>query len=138
MKIGWRTISFALLAFAATLGVVIVGNSYPASAQTASPTEARAIAKEAYIYAFPMVEGYKTLYAQAVDKSGPNYKAPFNGIGNTAQAFTPKDTAIVTPNSDTPVFVRLDGSARRADCADASRNRSETLLPCAVDRPLHA
>ncbi len=71
--------------------------------------EARAIAKEAYIYAFPMVESYKTLYAQAVDKGGPNYKAAFNSIGNTARAFTPKDTAIVTPNSDTPYsFVWLD------------------------------
>jgi hypothetical protein len=64
--------------------------------------EARVIAKEAYLYAFPMVEAYKTLYAQAVDKGGPNYKAPFNQIGNTAQVFTPKDTAIITPNSDTP------------------------------------
>ena len=109
MKMRWRTIGFALLAFAATLGGVIVESSHPALAQTVSPTEARAIAKEAYIYAFPMVEGYKTLYAQAVDKTGPNYKAPFNGIGNTAQAFTPKDTAIVTPNSDTPYsFVWMD------------------------------
>ena len=64
--------------------------------------EARAIAKQAYLYGFPMVEAYKTLYAQAVEKGGPNYKAAFNAIGNTAQVFTPKDTAIVTPNSDTP------------------------------------
>lgn len=49
-----------------------------------------------------MIESYKTLYAQAVDTSGPNFKAPFNEIGNTANVFTPKDTAIITPNSDTP------------------------------------
>lgn len=78
-------------------------------AQQADPTDARTIAKEAFIYAFPMVESYKTLYAQAVDQGGPNYKAPFNQIGNTAQVFTPKDTAIVTPNSDTPYsFVWMD------------------------------
>ena len=64
--------------------------------------EAREIAKQAYLYGFPMVEAYKTLYAQAVETGGLNYKAPFNTIGNTAQVFTPKDTAIVTPNSDTP------------------------------------
>jgi hypothetical protein len=76
---------------------------------TATPSEARAIAKEAYLYGFPVVEMYKTLYTQAVDKTGPNYKAPFNHIGNTAQLFTPKDTAFVTPNSDTPYsFVWLD------------------------------
>lgn len=78
-------------------------------AAPADTDEARAIAKEAYIYGFPMVESYKTLYAQAVDKGGPNFKAPFNHIGNTANVFTPKDTAIITPNSDTPYsFAWLD------------------------------
>ena len=76
---------------------------------TATPTEARAIAKEAYLYGYPVVEMYKTLYTQAVDKGGANYKAPFNHIGNTAQVFTPRDTAFVTPNSDTPYsFVWMD------------------------------
>ncbi|MBT2375364.1 DUF1254 domain-containing protein [Pseudomonas fluorescens] len=76
---------------------------------TATPSDARVIAKEAYLYGFPVVEMYKTLYAQAVDKGGANFKAPFNHIGNTAQVFTPKDTAFVTPNSDTPYsFVWLD------------------------------
>lgn len=76
---------------------------------TATPSEARAIAKEAYLYGYPVVEMYKTLYTQAVDKGGANFKAPFNHIGNTAQVFTPKDTAFATPNSDTPYsFVWLD------------------------------
>lgn len=76
---------------------------------TATPTEARAIAKEAYLYGYPVVAMYKTLYTQAVDKGGVNFKAPFNRIGNTAQVFTPKDTAFVTPNSDTPYsFVWMD------------------------------
>lgn len=76
---------------------------------TATPAEAQVIAKEAYLYGFPVVEMYKTLYTQAVDKDGPNFKAPFNKIGNTAMVFTPKDTAFVTPNSDTPYsFVWMD------------------------------
>lgn len=76
---------------------------------TATPEEARGIAKEAYLYGFPVVEMYKTLYTQAVDKSSPNFKAPFNQIGNTAKAFTAKDTAFVTPNADTPYsFVWMD------------------------------
>jgi hypothetical protein len=74
-----------------------------------SPVEAQSIAKEVYLYGYPVVEMYKTLYAQAVDKGGSNFKAPFNEIGNTANVFTPKDTAIITPNSDTPYsFVWLD------------------------------
>jgi hypothetical protein len=109
MNMRLREIGFAFSIFAATLVGATLEGSRSASAQTVPPDEARAIAKEAYIYAFPMVEGYKTLYAQAVDQSGPNYKASFNNIGNTAQAFTPKNTAIVTPNSDTPYsFAWLD------------------------------
>ncbi|WP_248914831.1 DUF1254 domain-containing protein [Pseudomonas moorei] len=76
---------------------------------TATPEEARSIAKEAYLYGFPVVEMYKTLYTQAVDKKSPNFKAPFNQIGNTAKAFTARDTAFVTPNADTPYsFVWMD------------------------------
>ena len=62
----------------------------------------RAIAKEAFVYGFPLVEAYKTLYAQALDTGGKDFKAPFNTIGNTARVFTPDDTAFVTPNADTP------------------------------------
>ncbi len=80
-----------------------------AADEAVSTSEARSIAKDAYIYGFPMVESYKTLYGQAVDPGGPNFKAPFNQIGNTANVFTPKDTAIITPNSDTPYsFVWMD------------------------------
>ena len=76
---------------------------------TATPSEARAIAKEAYLYGYPVVEMYKTLYTQAVDKGGVNFKAPFNHVGNTAQVFTPKDTTLATPNPDTPYsFVWMD------------------------------
>ncbi|PIB55048.1 DUF1254 domain-containing protein [Pseudomonas sp. 2995-1] len=76
---------------------------------TATPSEARAIAKEAYLYGYPVVQMYKTLYTQAVDKGGANFKAPFNRIGNTAQVFTPKDTASLTPSPDTAYsFVWMD------------------------------
>jgi hypothetical protein len=64
--------------------------------------EARAIAEEAYIYAFPMVMGYGIMNEYAIDKNSGQYKAPFNQIANTPRVFTPKDTAVITPNSDTP------------------------------------
>ena len=79
------------------------------SAQTMSPAEARAIAKEAYIYGVPMVSMYGTMYAFSVDKTNKEYKGPFNSILNIARVFTPDDTAFVTPNSDTPYsFIGLD------------------------------
>jgi hypothetical protein len=91
-----------MLAVLAT--ILSAGMRLPAEAQIVGVPmeEARAIAKRAYLYGFPMVEAYKTLYAQAVEQGGPNYKAPFNTIGSSAQVFTPKDSVIVTPNSDTP------------------------------------
>jgi hypothetical protein len=32
-----------------------------------SPTDARQIAKEAYIYGFPMAANYRTMYTQVID-----------------------------------------------------------------------
>jgi hypothetical protein len=66
-----------------------------------SPAEARAIAKEAYIYGFPIVDNYRIQHAYWVDKTDPEYKGPFNQIWNSARLFSPADKAIQTPNSDT-------------------------------------
>ncbi len=58
--------------------------------------------QQAYIYGFPMIAAYKAMYEFTIDKTNPQYKAPFNIIWNDSKTFTPKDTAIVTPNADTP------------------------------------
>jgi hypothetical protein len=58
--------------------------------------------KAAYIYAFPMVMNYAVMYQYAIDKNSSQYKAPLNQIYSEARVFTPKDTAVITPNSDTP------------------------------------
>jgi hypothetical protein len=67
-----------------------------------TPDQARAIAKEAYIYGFPIVDNYRVNYAYFVDAQNPEYKGGWNEIHNTARVYTPADTAIQTPNSDTP------------------------------------
>ena len=67
-----------------------------------TPEEAKQIAKEAYIYGFPLVVNYKTMYMYAVDENSPEYKGPFNYLGCDARLITPEDKAIVSPNSDTP------------------------------------
>ncbi|MBY5540687.1 DUF1254 domain-containing protein [Rhizobium leguminosarum] len=76
----------------------------PAIARAAevTPADARAIAKEAYIYGFPMVDSYRIQHAYFVDTKNPEYKGPWNQIINTPRVYTPADTAIQTPNSDTP------------------------------------
>jgi len=67
-----------------------------------SVDEARAIAKEAYIYGFPMVDGYRIQYAYFVDTTNPEYKTTWNTIKNIPRVYTPEDKAVQTPNSDTP------------------------------------
>jgi hypothetical protein len=67
-----------------------------------TPVETRAIAEEAFIYGLPIVMNYAVMYEYAVDRDSGQFKAPFNQINNEARVFTYKDTAIITPNSDTP------------------------------------
>ena len=91
--------------------LVITGTmSLPCVAQADfAQGEVKAIAEEAFVYGFPMVMNYGTMYEYAIDTASSQYKAPFNRISNTARVFTPKDTAIVTPNSDTPYsFLWMD------------------------------
>lgn len=64
--------------------------------------EARAIAKDAYIYGFPLVDNYRIQHSYFVDRSNPEYKSGWNTPNNTARVYTPDDKAIQTPNSDTP------------------------------------
>ncbi|HET6463552.1 MAG TPA: DUF1254 domain-containing protein [Candidatus Krumholzibacteria bacterium] len=53
------------------------------------PEDARVIAKNAYIYGFPIVENYKMMYAYSVYKDSGHFRAPFN----TLAVVTP-DTAV--------------------------------------------
>ncbi len=69
---------------------------------TPSIEETKAIAEAGFIYGLPIVMNYAVMQEFAVDKSSGQYKAPFNTIWNDAAVFTYKDTAVVTPNSDTP------------------------------------
>ncbi|MET0892948.1 MAG: DUF1254 domain-containing protein [Pseudoxanthomonas sp.] len=64
--------------------------------------QVRKIAKDAYIYGFPMVDSYRIQYSYFVDRSDPEYKGAWNRIHNTARVYTPEDKAVQTPNSDTP------------------------------------
>jgi len=73
-----------------------------ASEQKLTAKEATQIAKEAYIYGFPMVLNYKTMYDYAVDRKSPEYKGDFNKLACVARVYTPEDKTIITPNSDTP------------------------------------
>jgi hypothetical protein len=105
MKLTRRNLTIGSVLAAALVGL----GSTTLRAQDVTAADARAIAKEAYTYGFPMVDGYRIQYAYFQDKSSPEYKAPWNTLYNTARVYTPADTAVQTPNSDTPYsFVGMD------------------------------
>ena len=65
--------------------------------------------KQAYVYGFPMIAAYKAMYEFSIDKTNSQFKGPFDQVVNDSKTFTPKDTAIVTPNADTPYsMVEMD------------------------------
>src|SRR5580704_2311019 len=101
-----RFSGFVRLASALVLTWLVVGcgdKNHAASAPGVEQT--KAIAEEGFIYGLPIVMNYAVMNEYAVDTSGPQFKAPFNQIHNQARVFTYEDTAIITPNSDTPYSI---------------------------------
>ena len=71
--------------------------------------QTKAIAEEGFIYGLPLVMNYAVMNEFAVDTKSSQFKAPFNEINNYHHVATYQDTAIITPNSDTPYsFLWLD------------------------------
>jgi len=63
--------------------------------------EARVIAKEAYIFNYPLVMYYSTMYNQSIDTKSESYSGGFGKWLHLGTS-SPKDTDIVAPNNDTP------------------------------------
>ena len=84
----------------------------PAMAQVAedvTPEEARAIAKEAAIYGFPVIDSYRINYDYFFKPGTPEYKGQPNTLINVPRVYTPADTAIRRPTRTRliPVWVRI-------------------------------
>ena len=98
----WVAVSLVWLLAAAP--ALAQQESKPPAASPAWPSikEAFEIAEEGLIYGLPIVMNYAVMYEYAVDRNSGQFKAPFNEIFNEHRVFTYKDTAVITPNSDTP------------------------------------
>ena len=112
-----RVVFAGVIAAAALTGcgkkddAVSVGGQADKKAGIAVPgiEEVKAIAEEGFIYGLPLVMNYTANYEFWVDKTSKQYKGPFNELFNEHRVFTYQDTAVVTPNSDTPYsFACLD------------------------------
>jgi len=88
--------------FGFALGLLIIGSILSSCTQELTPKEAKEIAKEAYVYGFPMVVNYKTMYNYTLNEESVEYKGKFSEKSCDARVYTPEDKAVVTPNSDTP------------------------------------
>src|ERR1700679_2372482 len=104
-----KQISSFLCRYAALIGGSAVVLVCLIACNTAKPVEsglsvadARAIAKDAYIYGFPMTVNYQTMYKQAIDTTSKDYRGVFNTVNSSKSVATPEDKFVVTPNSDTP------------------------------------
>ena len=98
----------AIVASAVTVNLQAQGPNEKSAAPNAEQLkEIQAAAEEAYLYGFPMLVGYDVLYQYFIDRDSKQFKAPINQIHNEARVFTPADTGISTPNSDTPYSMAL-------------------------------
>jgi hypothetical protein len=61
----------------------------------------RALAKEAYIFAFPMLEGYKTMYFMSVAKGTPAFRMEIDHYYRGDKLATDADKDVVRVNNDT-------------------------------------
>ena len=67
--------------------------------------ETKQIAEEGFIYGLPLVMNYAVMNEFAVDTKSSQFKAPFNQIKTSTDVSTYEDTAVITPNSDTPYSI---------------------------------
>ncbi len=95
-------VGVAVLLVCGTASGDVISNAEQAQQHKPGIAETKTIAEEGLIYGLPIVMNYAVMYEYAVDRHSGQFKAPFNQIKNEARVFTYKDTAVVTPNSDTP------------------------------------
>jgi len=82
-------------------GLILVLTSCKQSEEKLTPELAKQITEEAYIYAFPMLDHYKMMFALAIYPESGAYEAPFNVLKNSSDLKGPEHTVIVRPNNDT-------------------------------------
>jgi hypothetical protein len=70
-----------------------------------SLADTKAIAQEGFVWGLPLVMNYAVMNEFAIDTTSSQFKAPFNEIKNEHRVSTYEDTAVITPNSDTPYSI---------------------------------
>ena len=85
-----------------SMGVLGGSLMFPRWLLAAESDDVRAIAQEAWIYAYPMLMHYQTLERQVLNPDATEYVGGFNRFRHYSELYTPKNREVVTPNNDTP------------------------------------
>lgn len=72
-----------------------------------APQEIKEITEEAYIYAFPMLMGYRYAFATFLTPSLPSYRGSVNAMHGNAATLDHTFKDVITPNADTPYSMAL-------------------------------
>jgi hypothetical protein len=59
------------------------------------PASAAPVLQSAYIYGYPIVDGYNILYNYSLDPASPECKGPMNAVHHSRTVATPADRAII-------------------------------------------
>lgn len=86
---------------AAAIATAKPGAAFAQVQSGVTPAQVRAIAKEAVIWGYPLVDDHRIQYNYFIDRSHPEYKGDWNTIGHNSRLYTPDDKTIQTINSDT-------------------------------------
>ena len=101
-RLAWMSFTCVALSIGCTSPKDTIPQAAKPGEQRPSLEEIKGIAAEGFIFGLPIVMNYGVMYEYVVDRNSGQFKAPFNEIHNEARVFTPQDTTIPTPNSDTP------------------------------------
>jgi hypothetical protein len=95
-----RALSFCLAILSVSILSSFASESTAADAEL-TEEDVKSITREAYIYAYPMMEHYKMIYVLKVWEDSPVYETPFNELTHNAVLLGPEYTVMVRPNNDT-------------------------------------
>ena len=84
--------------------LLIVGRAAHASL---TPVQAQSIARQAYIYGYPMVDLYRIYYQFFINDQSPEHRHMANQIYNAPGLFTPANTPLQSPDADVLYSVAL-------------------------------
>lgn len=99
---------FAMIPFVRRTALILAVFCFPFlcrvshASKPLAPGEVWKIAEEAIIYGYPLIANYTIMNESFRDRRASGGDVPLNRIENVARVFTPEDTRVVTPNSDTP------------------------------------